>query len=294
MTDTAESVLRSAVAAPPPELVDWAEIERRASRTRRSRRRIALLAAVGALAVAALLLVGGVGRDGRPSELERARAALSAPWPAGEILHQQQRMVSHFDQPAAVVDSWQLTSAPYTKRTVSLFEDGKASDRLEMMSAADGHGQLYDWRSNTVAETDGVGPDWQPTGVDQSTRSEMLAWLDREHPESLGPSVVDGHPVVGFELTGPQGRGTDRVFLDAATYLPVMTQSFGWGTGELAKGYDEHYRWELLPDTEANRALLDVAALHTDATVEPSDAAAWRARATELGRLFRTTIVPGI
>jgi hypothetical protein len=283
-----EELVRRSVrsAAPPAPLAPWREIERRARLERRPRwiRRGFALAAL-AVALAGALLFGGSTNGSGPSPLERASAAV-ADWQPNQILYVRQLMVSHFAQPDQVGESWQLTSPPYTSRVRSEFPAGGTA--FESATNATGFGQGYDWRTNQVIQTADVHPDWRPTGVEQATRDELQSWLESSHARSLGPSEVDGHHVVGFEAFGHQ-----RIFLDAETYLPVLSQSYGLGSGDERLGYDIHYTWKVLPATPGNMGLLDVSSGHADAAVVNLSGDAWRKQEFELGRLVPALTVPG-
>ncbi len=286
-----EDLLRRAVraAAPAVPLAPWGEVERRAKGRRRPRWVLrGLVLGTLALALVAALLFGGATDGSGPSPLERASAAVGD-WPPNQILHMRTLMVSHFDQPDQLTEIWQLTSPPYTQHVVNEFPaGGTGADRVESAIDANGLGQAYDWRTNEVIQTSDVHPDWRPTGVEQSTREEIRGWLENSHAISLGESVVDGHHVLGFEAFGH-----DRLYVDTDTYLPVLDQSFGLGTGDERRGYDHHYTWELLPATEQNRALLTVAASHPDASVVTLSGDAWRTAEFQLGSLMKPLTVPG-
>jgi hypothetical protein len=287
-----ENLLRSGLrgASSPHPLKPWPEIERLAGLRRRRRRihRAAILAAATLVAIAALL-VGGIENGGTgPSPFQRASAAVVA-WPPNEILHVRIRMVSNFDQPDAVQDTWQLTSAPYTQHTIASFPaGGQPSDTSDWASDATGFAQGYDWRTNEVVQTSDAPLEWRPTGLDQSTRDEMQALIAREDATSLGTSIRDGHTVVGFEIDGDS-----RIYLDATTYLPVLTQSFGMGVGSQKLGYDQYYTWDILADTPANRALLDLSNQHADATTATVTGPAWVAIESTLGGQLKQPIIPG-
>jgi hypothetical protein len=286
-----EDLLRDAMrdATPAVPLAPWGELERRAPSRRRPRwvlRGLALGALTLVLGVA--LLFGGETNGSGPSPLERASAAVGD-WPPNQILHMRTLMVSHFDQPDQLTETWQLTSPPYTQHVVNEFPaGGTGADRVESAIDANGFGQGFDFRTNEVIQTSDVHPDWRPTGVEQSTRDEIRGWLENSHATSLGESVVDGHHVLGFGAFGH-----DRLYVDAETYLPVLDQSFGFGTGDERRGYDHHYSWELLPATAQNRALLDVAAGHPGARVTTLSGDAWRAAEFDLGSLMKPLTVPG-
>lgn len=286
-----EELLRGSVrsAAVPAPLLPWAEIERRAHRAPRSRW-VVRGAALGVLALAlvGVLLFGGSTSGSGPSPLARAAAAV-ADWPPDQILHVRVLMTSNFPQPDELEESWQLTSPPYTQRTVTEFPaGGSGAQVVESSLDANGFGQGFDWRSNEVLQTTGVGSDWRPTGVSQATRDEMEGLLHNGNWKDIGESDVDGHHVVGFEAFGDA-----RVYLDSTTFLPVMDQSFGIGVGAERRGYDRHYTWELLPATAENRALLDVAKQHPGAAVTTLPGDAWRALEIELGGLWHPPVTPG-
>jgi hypothetical protein len=286
-----EDLLRRSLAsiAPPAPLAPWHEIERRARLGRRPRLiRRALAVGVLVAALTGALLIGSSGGSG-PSALQRASAAV-ADWPAGAILHTQIHMVSNFPQADHFEESWQLTSPPYTRHTRSWFGTATPSDPIvESVTDAVGFGQGYDWRSNVIDQTDDVPVYWREQGVSQSTREDMQSWVSNSHAKSLGESEVDGHRVVGFEAWG-----SERIFVDAQTYLPVLTQSFGMGVGPQRRGYDEHYTWDLLPASPQNRGLLDLTQVHPGASVSQLGSDAWRQAEMELGRLLPALIVPGV
>jgi hypothetical protein len=288
-----DNLLRGAVraTAKPLHPLRWDEIERDAAVRRRARRRrrgAGIGIAAAALAATLVLHGGAVGGSG-PSPLERANAAVSA-WPAGMILHTEQRTVSHFDQPVYLEDTWQLTSPPYTKRIVNSFVDGVPADTTETTLDADGNGAFYDRATNQVVETTNLSASWRPTGVDadSDSRATIQGWITRAHPTSLAARDVDGHHVLGFEAWG-----TERIFIDAQTYLPVMDQSFGMGTGAESKGYDNHYSYELLPDTPANRQLVDIEPQHPDAALEQLAGPAWGDALLVVNGASRTLVLPG-
>jgi hypothetical protein len=286
-----EDLLRDAVrvVAVPLSVEHWSEIERDAAARHRARRR-RRVACIGGAAIAvavSLVLYGGAIGGSGPSPLERASAAVST-WPAGMILHTQQRMVSHFDQPVYVEDTWQLTSPPYTKRIVNSFADGVPTDTTESTLDGNGNGAFYDQSTNQVVETTNLAASWRPTGVDSETHDTIEAYIARSHATSLGPSEVDGHQVIGFEAWGDE-----RMFIDVKTYLPVMDQSYGMGVGPERNGYDTHYTFELLPDTAANHELVDLAAQHPGTTVSTLPAAAWGDALVAVNGASRTLVVPG-
>jgi hypothetical protein len=283
-----EQLLRRAVrSAPPPAVPSWEQVETAAAHRRRPRRRVRVALAAAVLALAALLAVGGLGRNGRPSTIARAKAGLLHPWPAEHILHVTTRTVFHFDQPDVVDESWQLTSAPFTRRGVTTIEDGDPADRLEMTVSGDGRGQLYDWRTGQVVASSAIPVDYRPTSIGETSRDQMGRWLTQTGARELGPSEVDGHHVLGFEAFGH-----DRFYLDADTFLPVLWQVYGMGTGDQSKGYDVHYQWQLLDDTKDSRQLLDVAAQHPGAGSVDASGDAWRQRAMALGPR-RAITLPG-
>jgi hypothetical protein len=262
-----EQLLRRAVRGTrPPALPAWEHVASRTAVPRRRRRGVLALAAAG-LAAALLLTVGGIDRSGRPSTVERARAALAQPWPADRILHVRTTTVFHYDQPDVVLDEWQLTSAPFSRRVVTEV----AGERQELATSGDGRGQAFDVRSGQVAETAALPASWRPAAVDETSREQMEGYLAQVGARALGSSRVDGHDVLGFEAFGH-----DRFYLDAETFLPVLWQSYGLGTGAQRRGYDVHYTWQLLDDTEANRALLDVAAQHPGAPTGAVAASGWQ------------------
>jgi hypothetical protein len=275
----------------PPLTARWSEIERAAAGLRRRRRIRRGLALGGAsLALAALLLLaGGLTGGSGPSPLERASAAVTA-WPPNQILHTRIRLVSHFDQPVYLEDVWQLTSPPYTERIVNSFDDGVPADTVDSVWDANGNGQVYDSGSNRLLETTDVRTAWRPTDVVEGgqTRDEMQGWVANSHATSLGESDVDGHHVLGFEAFGDS-----RIFVDATTYLPVLSQSFGIGVGDQRNGYDQHYTWDLLPATPANLPLLDLTAQHPDASTATLAGPAWADALLTLNRASRTLITPG-
>jgi hypothetical protein len=286
-----EELLRRSVSsgALPAPLAPWAEIERRARRKPRSRW-VVRCAALGVLGLALLgaLVFGGSTTGSGPSPLSRAAAAV-ADWPPNQILHVRVLMTSNFPQPDELEESWQLTSPPYTRRTLTEFPaGGSGAQVVESATDANGLGQGFDWRRNEVIQTTGVGSDWRPAGVSQATREELEALLHNGKWKAIGESEIDGHHVVGFEAFGDA-----RVYLDAATFLPVMDQSFGIGVGAERRGYDRHYTWQLLPATAENRALLDVAQQHPGAAVTTLPESAWRALEFELGGLWRPPVTPG-
>jgi hypothetical protein len=286
MSEIDDLIRRSAGPVAVPPLAPWHEIERRAGLARRPRR--GLILGGLALALAAALLFGDVTRGSGPSALQRAGAAV-ADWPAGEILHTQIHMVSNFPQADHFEETWQLTSPPYTRHTRSWFGGPAPSEEIvESVTDADGFGQGYDWRSNVIVQTDDVPGYWREEGVSQSTREDMQAWVSNSHAKSLGESEVDGHHVVGYEAWG-----SERIFVDSQTYLPVLTQSFGIGVGAQRRGYDQHYTWELLPASPQNRGLLDLTQVHPGASVSKLGSGAWRRAEMELGRLMPALIVPG-
>ena len=73
----------------------------------------------------------------------------------------------------------------------------------------------------------------------------------------------------------------------------MLDQSFGMGSGPERKGYDIHYTFDLLPDTGANRQLVDVAAQHPDAAVESLAGGAWGDALLAVNGASRTLVVPG-
>jgi hypothetical protein len=285
-----EDLLRDAVhaTAKPLSVEHWSEIERDVAVRRRRRRRRGAGVAVAAVALAATLVLhgGAIGGSG-PSPLERASAAVST-WPAGMILHTQQRMVSHFDQPVFVEDTWQLTSPPYTKRIVNSFADGVPADTTESTLDGNGNGAFYDQSTHQVVETTGLDSSWRPTEVDSETHDTIEAYIASSHATSLGTSEVDGHQVIGFEAWGDE-----RMFIDARTYLPVMDQSYGMGVGPERNGYDTHYSFELLPDTASNHDLVDLAAQHPGAAVSTLPAPAWGDALLAVNGVSRTLVIPG-
>jgi hypothetical protein len=282
-----EDLLRDALRATPEPLhvARWSEIEQAAAVRRRARRR-RRGAGIGIAAIAlatTLVLYGGTIGGSGPSPLERASAAVS-----GMVLHTRQRMVSHFDQPVYIEDTWQLTSPPYTTRIVNSFADGVAADTTETTLDGAGNGAFYDQATNRVVETTGLDASWRPTEVDSETHAAIQGWIANSHATSLGSSEVDGHQVVGFEAWG-----SERMFIDATTYLPVLDQSYGMGTGAERNGYDTHYTFELLPDTAANHQLVDLAAQHPGAAVETLPGPAWGDALLAVNGASRTLVVPG-
>ncbi len=172
-----------------------------------------------------------------------------------------------------VVDEWQLTSAPFTRRVVTAV----AGDRQEVASSGDGRGQLFDPGSGQLVETAALPASWRPAAIDETSREQMEGYLTQVGARALGRSRVDGHDVLGFEAFGH-----DRFYLDAATFLPVVWQSYGMGSGEQQRGYDVHYAWQLLDDTAGNRGLLDVAAQHPGVPTSALAGTAWQARVDAL------------
>jgi hypothetical protein len=286
-----EDLLRAAlhVPAPPLSVAHWSEIERDAAarRRRRRRRRVVGIGAAATAVAATLVLYGGAIGGSGPSPLERASAAVST-WPAGMILHTQQRMVSHFDQPVYVEDTWQLTSPPYTKRIVNSFADGVRADTTESTLDGNGNGAFYDGSANQLVETTNLDASWRPTEVDTETHDAIQAWIANSHATSLGSSEVDGRQVIGFEAWG-----SERMYIDAQTYLPVMDQSYGMGVGPERNGYDTHYTFELLPDTGANHELVDLAAQHPGAAIATLPASAWDDALLAVDAASRTLVIPG-
>jgi hypothetical protein len=286
-----EDILRRAVRATavPAPLVPWHEIERCARRARRPHwRPRALMVSAAALALAAGFLIAGSTGGSGPSPLQRASAAVVA-WPPNQILHLRILTTYNFPQADSLQESWQLTSPPYSMRSISAYPPGAAgAQRVEFATDATGSGEQFDSLSGDVAETTNLPAEWRQTGVAPVTRDQMQAWVDRSHATNLGESEVDGHEVVGFE----SAAWRERIFVDAQTYLPVLDQSFGCGVGAQRNGYDEHYSWELLPSTPANLALLDVAAQHPAAPAVALSESGWRALAGQLGGLVKPPITP--
>lgn len=279
------SVQSGAVVQP---LAPWAEIERRAGSASRplSLRRGLALGGVAVVLVGALLFGGSSGSG--PSPLERASAAV-ADWPPNQILHLRILTSYNFPQADSLQESWQLTSPPYTMRSVSAFPAGATGgQRSEFTTDSAGAGQQFDWRTGEVAETTNLPVEWRQSGLTPTMHDQMAAWIERSHARSLGTSEVDGHTVVGFEADD----WGQRIYVDSQTYLPILAQSFGCGVGDQRRGYDEHYFWELLPATPDNRGLLDVSRQHPSATPVAMSQSAWRAVAGQLGGAVSPPVTP--
>jgi hypothetical protein len=285
-----DSVIRRALEelpAPAP-LVPWPEIERRALRARRPRwlGRGLALGAAALLVAGALLLSGSLDRAGT-SPLARASAAVSS-WPPDRILHLRILMVSHFNQPDELEESWQRTSAPFTVRRRTAFPaNGSGRQVVESVASANGLGQLYDWRSRRVVRTTHAPAPWRPLGIEQQTRDELKAMLVANRWKPLGASTIDGHRVLGFSVSDA------RLYIDSTTYLPVLLRSSGIGVGAERRGYDLRYSWELLPATRDNLHLLDLTFEHPHAAVVSRGGRAWNTLADRLGRAWRPPITPG-
>jgi hypothetical protein len=187
-----------------------------------------------------------------------------------------------------IEDTWQLTSPPYTTRIVNSFADGEPADTTESTLDGNGNGAFYDQSTNQVVETTNLDAAWRPTAVDSETHDAIQGWITRSHATSLGAGEVDGRQVIGFEAWG-----SERMYIDAQTYLPVMDQSYGMGVGAERNGYDTHYTFELLPDTPANHALVDIAAQHPGAAVEALPAPAWATALLAVNGASRTLVIPG-
>jgi hypothetical protein len=230
-------------------------------RTRRAVPRFAVrLAVVGAAAAAIALGVLSVLPGEGPSAVERAEAALTAS--DGTILHTvaaitqtypDGRVISHWSE------AWQDSSPPYDQREV----DG---DGRRETATASGRPEVYLADTNTIYTLpENVAlPERTKPGLDiglQPIRDRMLDLLrSGEAHEDRRVTVNDREAIriVSSDLKG-------ALIVDADTYEPIVwTATADDGTVETI-GFK---RYEWLPATEANRALLSLAAQHPDAGVD--------------------------
>ena len=198
---------------PPSALAPWSEIERRAAAARpRRRRRYALAMGVVGVVVACVIVLGGrLGGDG-PTPLARASTAVAS-WPAHHILHLRMLTEYRFPQADSVQETWPFTSAPFTLRTQVAFPaTGMGTKIVQTVVSASGEAATYDPRSHEVVST--TNASHIAAGIDQSVRTSIRELAHSALWEKLGPSVKDGHHVLGYA----DGRG--RIYVDSENLPP--------------------------------------------------------------------------
>jgi hypothetical protein len=245
------------------------------SSARRRRRLAVRLAALGAAAVAVALAGLALLPGDESSSVARAAAALSPP---GDTILHTVVVTTTVDRDGAVssssTESWRRNAPPYDGRSV---EDG--GRKLEEATVG-GRPQAYDPRTNTIhtlpaataAPTRGAGA---PVGT--PVNRLVRALLDARGGAALVPALRDllesgearedgrasagGREAIRIGLAGTPVT----MLVDAETYEPLEWTVV---SDEGIRATTRFETYEVLPATDANLALLSLAAQHPDAAVE--------------------------
>lgn len=296
----------------PPKLVEFRteleaaiarELARRHARRRAVTVKTAVLAAVATVAVVAAGATRDLTGQG-PSIVERAAAALATP--PESILHIRMTATQDNGDGTSVSwqsESWQATYPPRPRRQIERFGSELAA---ETASSGAGIVEVYDPASQTVfvaSESElveGVQPQQAPTPKTARGNARPTAepWDDRPAVEQLefDGSAESLRKQVRELLAAGRGsiqrgvRAGDReavritfaagrisYLVDADTYAPIELRTRGTAASVVLR----FPVYEVLPATEANRALLRLVAQHPDARVV-RDAAAFRAAQARL------------
>jgi hypothetical protein len=253
---------------------------------RRQHRRVVVRSAISVAAVAAVALgvLGAVPRTG-PSVVERAAAALRST--EGTILHTVLvGTLTGADGPIDLrIETWQASSPPHDQLQVIT-----AAGRRFEVALVDGVARLYDPLTNTIytgplqekqahrvdkarttkwktggAKAGATGKDkGSVVAADDSYRAKILGLLESGRVHEDGRVTVDGRAAIRLV----SDDGTVTLLVDAESYEPIK-----WSVSEEGRTAVTSFpTYERLPATEANAALLSLAARHAEATVDDDPA----------------------
>jgi hypothetical protein len=242
----------------------------------RSSRRRRVVTALGVVAVAAIAVFAGIAIFGSPgghgpagvdtaSAVDKAAAALEPP--AGVIVHVHmvgEQTTEPNDTTAAGSvtwsdESWQLTSAPNTRRQV---EKGPGTPRTET-GVVDGRNALYDAATDTIYAGGEPYDSKGMAGEADGFRQKALAGLKSGDAHVAGHVTVDGRDALKIVVSPDE-----EYLVDAQTYDPIEWVTRG--TSETATL--RFVAYEKLPLTPANKDLVDLKAQHPGATVDTDPA----------------------
>ncbi|HEY8582079.1 MAG TPA: hypothetical protein VIL49_04000 [Capillimicrobium sp.] len=277
MTELPDSLLRFA-----------AQLERAAERDLRraprgERRRVAVTmsaAAAGAAAIAlgAVSLLGDdapVGRSGvaHAAPHERAVAALRPREPA--IVHAV-AITRHVAADGSVSawrqESWRQTARPFARREVTTPDGGPP---LETATSGRAPTVLYDAATDTLyTDPPSDGPALgtpEPAREGDPLRAQLLGLLRSGGARGATETSHHGRPAIRFELRDawPDGSVVRWAYLvDAQTYAPIELTA---ASPDGARTTTRFERYELLPDDDQSRKLLDLRAQHPGASVDATE-----------------------
>jgi outer membrane lipoprotein-sorting protein len=249
----------------PPSLVRFEfQLEEaiRIERRRRPRR-----VAVRVTAVAAAAALGVAVANGLPGSNESPASAITR---AEEVLTPSDDVILHVvtattqTAPDGSIEelrteSWQRTTPPYDQRLVT---DGRGRE----LSTVGGSPEVYNPLTNTIvtlAPGEEVPDRGAPQYVDERVSDRMLDLLNSGEAHEDGRTTFDGRDAI--RIASNDGRAT--LLVDAATFEPLE-----WSTvsDDGVRETTHFERYETLPVTDENLALLSVRAQHPDASIDPS------------------------
>jgi hypothetical protein len=252
---------------------------------RRDRRRPLVLRICAATAVAGAIAFGAawlLGTDspvvgpsvvGRAAAHERAAAVLS-PVP-GSIVHEVARY-RHVNPDGSVShrrdETWRQTSPPYGRRQVTTREGG---GRVETATVGRRRTQLYDAATGTIyTNPPRSGPALgtpMPATEGDPLRAQLLELLRSDEARDATETTRGRRRVIRFRLDDvwPDGNVVRWTYVvDARTYAPIVLTT---STPDGARTTTRFERYETLPATEQNEALLSLRAQHPRATVDATE-----------------------
>jgi hypothetical protein len=228
-------------------------VDRDLRRRRRTRVAVPALAAAAAAAAAVVAFTGGGHVQSADAAILRHVAAALAPQD-GAILHER-ALVSVAGQPVQVYELW---ARPDTGAFRVMKFGGEASANGSGFSA-------YDRESNTITVTPGGG---KPIDDPAATVRDMVR---SGHARVEDRVVLDGVPAYRLAVSGAADRFQNgTVWVARDTYHPLRIVTTVDGAPGCAASCTEtisYQAYEYLPPTDANLALLDVAAQHPGARV---------------------------
>jgi hypothetical protein len=248
---------------------------------RRDRRALALrvsaaTALAGAIAFGAASVLDedspvlGTSVVGRAAAHERAAAVLS---PArGSIVHEL--AVYRHEAPDGSVarwreETWRQTSPPYARRQVTTRDGGSRQETATVGRRAT---QLYDPATGTIyTNPPSSGPALgtpMPATEGDPLRTQLLELLRSDEARDATEKTRG----IRFQLdnVAPDGSRIRWTYVvDARTYEPIVLTT---ATPDGARTTTRFERYDTLPGTERNEALLSLRAQHPGATVDRSEA----------------------
>lgn len=251
-------------------------------RRRHDRRRLVLrvsaaTAGAGAIAFGAASLLGedaavvGPSVVGRASAHERAAAVLS---PArGSIVHEL-ASYRHVAGDGSVSrwreETWRQTSPPYARRHVTTREGGV---RVETATVGRRPARLYDAATGTLYTNPpsagaALGTPMPATDGDP-LRRQLLELLRSDDARDVTEATRGERRVVRFAFDDVGSGARWTYVVDARTYAPVVLTT---STADGARTTTRFDRYETLPGTERNQALLSLREQHPRAAIDATEA----------------------